>query len=132
MTRLPLNSLSHRSAVIVLAGLLSVGLTAPALAGGDNVEPRVTSKTVEYSDLNLLDGKDVARLERRVRGAARSVCGQFNRRDLEQLANYWACYEQALAEASDKVDYAVATSRQRKQQNAGVRSLSVSGARSKP
>lgn len=132
MSRLTLSSLSHRSATILLAGFLSTALAAPALAGGDSFERKVVVKEVEYGDLNLSDQKDVARLETRIRSASRSVCGNINRFDLKQLADYRACYEQALADASKKVEYAVAMSRQRKQQNAGMRSLSVNGARSEP
>lgn len=68
----------HHGTVIIAAALLST----PIVTGVAEAEPR--HRTVDYSDLDLSDARDAARLVERLDNASRAVCGGNPRND----ANY--------------------------------------------
>jgi UrcA family protein len=84
--------------------LLSTGAAVAADAGNaDNV-----SKRVSYADLNLASEEGVARLNARIRWAARTICGARHSSILHEVRAERACMREAIAGVSPKVELAVA------------------------
>ncbi len=81
---------------LVLAS--AVCLLGAASAGASQSASPVPSVTVKYRDLNLNTIEGANTLYRRIRGAARTVCGEEGRALFEQQA-WRACFEDALARA---------------------------------
>jgi len=85
-------SLSRPAAFACVVGLLGM---APALASNPN---GLRTMTVTYRDLNLSTVAGATTLYQRIKGAARSVCGDEGRRFDEQ--RQWnSCYRGAIAGA---------------------------------
>ena len=63
---------------------------------------------VRYGDLDLSRTADVARLNRRIAGAVKAVCGSYDLRNLPEATNARACRKEAIAAAGPKVKLAVA------------------------
>ena len=74
-------------------------LTAPAAASEITVQPDTVTVRVSYADLNLASAAGRARLDRRIAGAARSICGNFFPAELEMAALVQTCREDAIASA---------------------------------
>ena len=91
-----------------LFAALAVAAVSPAAAA-----PLDASHQLEVAtrDLDLTDTRDVARLNRRVAIAARQICGTYEARTLPSAAIAKACVTEAVADASPKVDLAVAQAR---------------------
>lgn len=80
-----------------LIGAMALAATVPAFA--------VESRVVRYDDLNLASPAGIERLERRINGAARLVCGarKDNRESLMLLPETRKCIADAKARAMAKV-----------------------------
>ena len=92
---------THLRGLIAAAvlGTLAAGF-AGVSAAADNSEVR--SETVHYADLNLSSPQGAAALYRRIKWAARDVCG-WNDDVLEMQADARACVEKAIADAVTRV-----------------------------
>jgi UrcA family protein len=77
-----------------LFAVAALSLSALAAAGGQDVN----SVVVRYGDLNLDSQAGVASLHKRIRNAARSVCGPLETRILGLRDAYEACVEAALTD----------------------------------
>ena len=86
--------------LLALATLISVGLSAPAIAGSGFGEP--PSKTVRTDDLNLATLPGQMRLEQRVKSAARSIC-RTGSRELAMMVAEQKCFETAMKSAQVQV-----------------------------
>ncbi len=86
-------SLSRPAAFACVVGLLGM---APALAS--NPANGLRTMTVTYRDLNLSTVAGATTLYQRIKGAARSVCGEEGRRFDEQR-QWMSCYRGAIAGA---------------------------------
>lgn len=97
----------HRLATAAVAiGLLSTALPARAAA------PAETRQVdVGFRDLDLSQESGVATLDRRVRHAARQVCGNIDMRDLAQTIRVDSCRKAAIAGAAPQIQLAVAAAR---------------------
>jgi UrcA family protein len=84
-----------------ITGSLLLSLLSPAMAG----EP--ASATVETHDLDLAVPEDQARLETRVRSAARRICAT-NSRSIADLQFERACIADALSGAMPAAERAIA------------------------
>lgn len=82
-------------------------LAAPASAG----TTEKVNREVRYGDLNLTTEAGVAQLQRRIKYAARQVCGHADGRDLEASQAVAACRKAALADAASKIELAVDNAR---------------------
>lgn len=80
---------------------------APATAADITAVPETVTVRVSYADLNLATAQGRARLDRRIAGAARSICGSFFPADLEMAALVQTCRDDAIASA--RVPTAVAS-----------------------
>ncbi len=113
--------MSLRSIALVAAACAAVALSAaPAAASDVTVAPETITVRVSYADLNLATAQGRAQLDRRIAGAARSICGNFFPADLEMAALVKDCREDAIGSA--RIPTAVAS-------NAGARDLTVTGNR---
>lgn len=81
-------------------GALALAATLPASAATE-VETRV----VRFDDLNLANAAGMARLERRINAAARSVCGFRSLHEMPAnfAAQAWNCVVKAKANAMRQV-----------------------------
>lgn len=86
---------------LALASMSCVPLVAEASTRQS--APAVPSMTVSYGDLNLATPEGASILYRRIRGAARMVCGEQGRSLFEQ--SLWtSCLNEAIAHAVAKVN----------------------------
>ena len=84
----------------VASAAASLSLTAaPAAASDIVVAPETITVRVSYADLNLASAQGRARLDRRIAGAARSICGSFFPADLEMAALVKDCRADAIGSA---------------------------------
>lgn len=72
---------------------------APASATDITVMPEAVTVRVSYADLNLASAEGRAQLDRRIAGAARSICGSYFPNDLRMFALVRDCREDAIASA---------------------------------
>lgn len=86
------------AATACAAATLSMTAT-PAGAADITVIPETVTVRVSYADLNLASAEGRARLDRRIAGAARSICGTYFPTDLRTFALVQDCREEAIASA---------------------------------
>jgi UrcA family protein len=94
--------MSLRSIALAATACAAVALSltaTPAAAADITVAPETVTVRVSYADLNLATAQGRARLDRRIAGAARSICGNFFPADLEMAALVQTCREDAIASA---------------------------------
>ncbi len=96
--------MSLRSIALAATACAAATLTAlapvPASAADiDVVAPETVTVRISYADLNLASAAGRARLDRRIAGAARSICGSAFATDLNMSALVSACRADAIASA---------------------------------
>lgn len=90
----------------IAAATFAFAMATPAVAQ-DVVH---TSRDVSYGDLDLASPEGVQELNSRIRSAARAVCGVTEGiRDIGQLRLAKRCMDEAVSDASTKVNRAVAS-----------------------
>jgi len=99
----PCNSIRHSYIPFAVFASISCLCAAQALAADPVVHgARSTSNgpsiTVRYADLDLSRVAGAQTLYRRIKGAARSVCGDQGRR-IEEQHQWKSCYQGAIADA---------------------------------
>ena len=114
-----LRSIALAAATCAAATLTSL-VPAPAAAADIVIAPETITVSVSYADLNLASAEGRAQLDRRIAGAARSICGSFFPADLEMASLVRTCRVDAIASARLPAAYA---------SNAGARDLTVTGIR---
>lgn len=67
-------------------------------------EHGAVSAVVGYSDLDLTQSSDAARLYARLKYASRKVCNSYESREMRMQALHAACYDAALESAVAKVN----------------------------
>jgi UrcA family protein len=91
-----------RVATLAVAGVLAAAGTTVAQPAGAG--PR--SVVVRYGDLDLQNPAAVQTLYRRIRFAAREVCGPAPPRELDRRQPWLECYRAAVAEAVAQTGHA--------------------------
>lgn len=94
----------YRTLSAIAAAALTIGafaLTAPAHAA-----PLEDGVTVSLDGLNPADPADADRIERRIRNAARDLCGSQQIQPVRMIQQAIACEKAALAEARTAVELA--------------------------
>ena len=94
----------HRTLSALAAAALTVGVfafTAPAQAA-----PGEESVTVALDGLNPGDPADADRIERRIRTAARDLCGSDLLQPVRMMQRAAACEKAAVASAQGAIDLA--------------------------
>jgi UrcA family protein len=94
-------SLSAMAAAALAAGTVAFAVPAHAAAGEDQV-------VVSIGDLQLSNPADSARFERRVRSAARSICGTAARQPLDLNLMVAECQNSLISDARAKAQLALA------------------------
>jgi UrcA family protein len=90
--------LSHRRACGRF--LLALCLAGTAFAApGAQAEPTVRSERVRTGDLDLTTDRDRAKLDRRIRSAARHVCSSFRHEKMLQRTDM-SCVKKAIAKSA--------------------------------
>ncbi len=106
---------------IALAAASAAALAAtPATASDIVVAPETVTVRVSYADLNLASPQGRAQLDRRIAGAARSICGTYDPAQLEMFTLVRTCRQEAIASA--RLPTAALA-------DAGARDLTVTGRR---
>jgi UrcA family protein len=104
-------SLSTTRASLPIALFGAVALTClqgPAFAASVPMEATSRTAQVPLSGLNLASPADVAKLDVRIRTAARTVCAPADYRDLRAISDRPACEATAIKRATAKRDVLVA------------------------
>ncbi len=119
MTRSHVARVARRLPERAAAGFASLALTGMLLVTVDaraDTPPEVPAITVQYAEMNLDDPAKAASLYRRIKQAARKVCGLERGRNmpLSERAAAQGCYEHALARAVQTVDKPVLTALHRR------------------
>ena len=84
----------------ILTGLAAAALAASTVAAPAAATPAdEDSIVVSYAGLDLANPADAARLERRLKAAARAVCSDAPMLDLTVAARVQACQDEAIARA---------------------------------
>lgn len=104
-----LKALSVVGAVAVAAVLLIPTVSLASRVSEDQTQSR--SATVSFGDLNLASQTGVDRLQTRIHGAARQVCGISAPAPLTEVKFNRDCYNGAVASAQPGFDEAVAAAR---------------------
>lgn len=91
----------------LLTGLGAAALAASALAAPAAAQDEQTSVGVRIADLDLSNPSAAARLDLRLRNAAREVCGEADARDLRFAEQTAACQKAAIARAKSAVALAM-------------------------
>ncbi|HYD12388.1 MAG TPA: UrcA family protein [Allosphingosinicella sp.] len=92
--------MSLRTIALAAAACAATALTAaPAAASDIVVTPATVTVRVSYADLNLASAEGRARLDRRIAGAARSICGNYVPAHLEMFTLVRNCRQEAIASA---------------------------------
>jgi UrcA family protein len=84
----------------LVCGALAACTPVTPLLRADEIE--ISTARVSYSDLNLSRSSDAAELRRRIRYAARQVCGPVDDLDPEntpRALRFKVCYEHAVKES---------------------------------
>jgi UrcA family protein len=92
---------SARSVTLLLAG---IALSGPVTLFAGMPADTLPAVHVSFAELDLNTEAGVAILYQRLQGAARTVCGSVDARQLAQQARWTACYKKALADAVTQVD----------------------------
>lgn len=108
------------AAAACMAATLSTVVPTPAAATDIVVAPAAVTVRVSYADLNIATAQGRAVLDRRIAGAARSICGSYFSTDLQMRALVEDCRDDAIASARLPATFA---------SNAGVRAVLVTGNR---
>jgi UrcA family protein len=92
-------SLRSLSLAACVAATLTLATASPAGATDIVVAPEAVTVRVSHADLNLASEAGRARLERRIAGAARGICGTSHPADLRMSALVGACRADAITSA---------------------------------
>jgi UrcA family protein len=90
-----------------LTALVAAALAASALSTPAAAQAGEGSVVVSYAGLDLASAAGSARFERRLRSAARAVCGEAPLLDLTQVAQLEACKADAIARAKSDLQLAL-------------------------
>ncbi|WP_438728603.1 UrcA family protein [Parasphingorhabdus sp. DH2-15] len=91
-----MRKLTKTLSATAIAALITIGTTGAAQANHD-MNRSSTTVTVAYGDLNLASEDGAKRLENRIRGAARKVCGHQPNRNITAINDYNQCYKTAIS-----------------------------------
>jgi UrcA family protein len=100
-----LRSIALAAAACVAATLSNLA-PSPAVAADIVVAPTAVTVRISYADLNLANAEGRATLDRRIAGAARSICGSYFPADLQTAALVQTCRADAIASARLPAAYA--------------------------
>jgi UrcA family protein len=95
---------SRLTPVRVVGAVLAIAAATLVANIASAAEHDAASTVVRYSDLDLAQSADAARLYARLKYAAQKVCSSYDSRDMNVQRLKDACYDTALSNAVAKVD----------------------------
>jgi UrcA family protein len=100
-----MNTFTSRAQLVTRAGIAALALSTCLVAYSASAEPKVKAQTVSYADLDLSKSAGAQTLYKRIKAAARHVCGPVdNYTFVTPSRAFRKCYDQALADAVAQID----------------------------
>jgi UrcA family protein len=99
-----MKTMFNRSLSALAAAALTAGTVA--LATPVHAAPAEDSVTVSIGDLDMSNPSDQARFDRRVRGAARQICGSQQLQPIQMARQVSSCQAEVVANAKADVEIA--------------------------
>ena len=95
---------SRLTPVRVVGAVLAIAAATLVADLASAKDQDAVSTVVRYSDLDLTQSADAARLYARLKYAAQKVCSSYDSRDMNVQRGHDACYDAALSNAVARVN----------------------------
>jgi len=100
-----MNIITSRAQLLTRAGIAAITLSTCLVAYSASAEPNVKAQTVSFADLDLSKAAGAQTLYKRIKAAARNVCGPSdNYTFVTPSAAFRKCYDKAIADAVAQID----------------------------
>jgi UrcA family protein len=100
-----MNTSKSRAQLLTRAGIAALALSACLVASSASAEPKAKTQTVNFADLDLSKPAGAQTLYKRIKAAARNVCGPVDHYTFAGPAKaFRQCYEKAIADAVAQID----------------------------
>jgi UrcA family protein len=100
-----MTSINSKSKRLTRAGLAAFAVCTSLIAYSASAEPKVKTQAVSYADLDLSKPAGAQTLYKRIKAAARHVCGPVDQYTfVTPPATFRACFDKAVADAVSQVD----------------------------
>jgi UrcA family protein len=98
-----MNTFTSRAQLLTRAGIAALALSACLVAYNASAQPN--AQTVSFADLDLSKAAGAQTLYKRIKAAARNVCGPSdNYTFVTPSAAFRKCYDKAIADAVAQID----------------------------
>jgi UrcA family protein len=100
-----MNSFTSRAQLVARAGIAALALSTCLVAYSASAESKAKAQTVSFADLDLSKPAGAQTLYKRIKAAARHVCGPVDNYTFVTPANaFRQCYAKAIADAVAQID----------------------------
>jgi UrcA family protein len=100
-----MNTFTSRAQLLTRAGIAALALSTCLVAYSASAQPKVKAQTVSFADLDLSKAAGAQTLYKRIKAAARNVCGPAdNYTYVTPSKQFRQCYEKAIADAVAQID----------------------------
>jgi UrcA family protein len=100
-----MNSFTSRAQLLTRAGIAALALSTCLVAYSASAEPKAKAQTVSFADLDLSKPAGAQTLYKRIKAAARHVCGPVDNYTFVTPASaFRQCYAKAIADAVAQID----------------------------
>jgi UrcA family protein len=100
-----MTTITSKSSRLTRAGLAAFAVCTSLIAYSASAEPKVKTQAVSYADLDLSKPAGAQTLYKRIKAAARHVCGPVDRYTyVTPSQTFRQCFDQAIADAVAQVD----------------------------
>jgi UrcA family protein len=100
-----MTSITSQSKRLTRAGIAAFAVCTSLIAYSASAEPKVKTQAVSYADLDLSKPAGAQTLYKRIKAAARSVCGPVDQYTFVTAPSaFRECFDKAVADAVSQVD----------------------------
>lgn len=100
-----MNDFTSRAQLLTRAGIAALALSTCLVAYSASAGPKTKAQTVTFADLDLSKAAGAQTLYKRIKGAARHVCGPVDNYTFVTPARAFSqCYAKAIADAVAQID----------------------------
>jgi UrcA family protein len=100
-----MNSITSQTKLLTRASITAFVLCTSLVAYSASAEPKAKSQAVSYADLDLSKPAGAQTLYKRIKAAARNVCGPVDQYTFQTPSKtFRACFDKAVADAVAQVD----------------------------
>ena len=100
-----MTSITSQTQRLTRAGIAAFAVCSSLVAYSASAEPKAKTLTVSYADLDLSKPAGAQTLYKRIKAAARSVCGPTDRYTYSTPSHaFRQCFDKAIADAVAQVD----------------------------